>query len=178
MALIDVAEQIAGGVTREVTIRQTGLPSGGVDGDAIITGHAAAPGVYFRTSGVWVLIMRGVVTGQSGTVIGSDAIAFSDSTWVLTSILPAANVDRVDLRVDFPPVRNLYHISLTQLRTLSAAVAGGNVSESNSVPLSRTWFYDRAYNLSVGLAATGAIALAYDGDLTGYAGFDVVAIQE
>ena len=177
MAVIDVAEQIAGGVTREVTY-STMAPSAGVDGDWWLPGPAAAPGMYHRIGGVWTRVLLGVVTGQSGTVIGSDAIAFSDATWVLTSILPAANVDRVDLRVDFPPVRNLYHISLTQLRTLSAAVAGGNVSESNSVPLSRTWFYDRAYNLSVGLAATGAIALAYDGDLTGYAGFDVVAIQE
>ena len=123
-------------------------PAAGVDGDWWLPGPAAAPGMYHRIGGVWTRVLLGVVTGQSGTVIGSDAIAFSDATWVLTSILPAANVDRVDLRVDFPPVRNLYHISLTQLRTLSAAVAGGNVSESNSVPLSRTWFYDRAYNLS------------------------------
>ena len=93
MAVVDVAEQVAAGITRKITVSDL-APSGGVDGDFWLPGLPSAPGVYQRQSGAWMLLFA-----AGGDQISVQATAptspFADDLWVDTSgVTPTLNLFR------------------------------------------------------------------------------------
>lgn len=124
-----------------------------------------------------VQAVAALIGGFSPTSLGSETVSAQVSTWRSTNIPIAAVAAWLLLRVDLPIHRGLYFINRAQWAGLTAAAAGGNPTEEQTIPLAGGYFYDTRYLLRAGRTGGNSLLIGYDGGRSGSGNYDVELFQ-
>ena len=120
---------------------------------------------------------KSLLGGFAPVPLGSANVSAQVPTWRSTNIAIPAAGQWFLLRIDLPIHRGLYFLHGDQWRTLGIAVAGGNPTEAQTIPLAGGYFHDVLYLLRAGRAGGDSLLIGYDGGRSGEGAYDVEAFQ-